>query len=74
VVTVFRNKMNDDCTRVLDLHNSQFASVIRTGFQPPLASQSQGIRVYFEPAELHPQEQSPPLQAGSVGMTLEVHM
>jgi hypothetical protein len=33
VIAVFRNKTNDDCTRVLDLHDSQFASVIRTGFR-----------------------------------------
>jgi hypothetical protein len=37
VIAVFRNKANNDCTRLLDMHDSQFASVIRTCFQLPLA-------------------------------------
>jgi hypothetical protein len=47
VISAFRSKTNDDGVRLLDLYDSQFAAVIRTGFQLPLSVSGGFLSAYL---------------------------
>ena len=47
VINVFRDKINDEGGRVLDLYDSQFATVVKVGFQLPLSVSGGFLSTYL---------------------------